>query len=268
VANLNSINNVRNGVFSSLQIHAVFNQRHVAILKVCCVCSTHVFVVLPPYLAGDIQTPNKILGTNKIPQRHQHTVPQDTGYPSNTHYTLQWPETPGKITHSMIPRNGDAAFRKHTCVLKPSDLLLHYNYGATAIKMWGRGIDVLQKHAKPPCPLLPKPVKMGPSRATHDRKTAIHKCNAAWNAKKGGGRNATAGLSRTMCRTQECDTDGVGGRNGLRIEGIVDSEGQAGWDKDNMMLFLWGNSNASKDRHCKKLEKSTQHMEQWREGVV
>jgi hypothetical protein len=265
VANLNDINDVRNGVFSSLQINAVFDQRRVAILKV---CPTYVFDVSPPYLAGDIQTPNQILRTNDIPQRHQRTVPQDTAYPSNTRYTLQWLETPGEIAHSMIPRNSDAAFKKHTHVPKPSELLLHYNYGAAAIKMWGRGIEVLRKHAKPPRPPLPKPVEMGPSRTTHDRKTAIHKRDAARNVKRGGGRNATAGPSRTTRRTQERDTDGVGGGNGPEIEGIVDSEDQARWDEDDVMLFLWGNSNASKDRHRKKLEESTRHMEQWREGVA
>jgi hypothetical protein len=54
VANLNDINDVRNGVFSAIQIHTVFDQRRVAILKVCRVCPTRVFVVSPPYLAGDI----------------------------------------------------------------------------------------------------------------------------------------------------------------------------------------------------------------------
>jgi len=168
----------------------------------------------------------------------------------------------------MIPRNSDAAFKIRTRVSKPSDLLLHYNYGAAAIKMWGHGKEVLQKHAKPPCPPLPKPVEMGPSRTTHDRKSTIQKHER--NVKRGGGGNATAGPSRTTrtCRTRGRDTDVVGGGNGPGIEGIVDLEAQAPWDEDDVMLFLWGNSNASKDRHRKKLEESTQHMEQWREGVA
>ena len=33
------------------------------------------------------------------------------------------------------------------------------------------------------------------------------------------------------------------------------------------MLFLWGNSNTAKERYQKKVEDSTQQMEQWREGV-
>jgi hypothetical protein len=40
-------------------------------------------------------------------------------------------------------------------------------------------------------------------------------------------------------------------------------------DEEDMMLFLWGNFNASKDQHRKKLEENTRHMdseEQWRES--
>jgi hypothetical protein len=117
-------------------------------------------------------------------------------------------------------------------VPKPSDLLLHYNYGAAAIKMWGRGIEVLRDHAKPLRPPPPKQVEMGPSRTTHDRRTAIQKRDAA--------RNATAGPSRTTRRIRERDADEVGGGNavaGPGIEGIVDSEGQAQWDEDEVMLF-------------------------------
>jgi hypothetical protein len=54
VTDLNDINDIRNGVFAATQIHTVFEPRHVAILKVCHVCSTHVFVVSSPYVAGDI----------------------------------------------------------------------------------------------------------------------------------------------------------------------------------------------------------------------
>jgi hypothetical protein len=156
-------------------------------------------------------------------------------------------------------------------VPKPSNLLLHYNYGAAAIKMWGHGTEVLRDNAEPPRPPPPKRVKMGPARTAHNRTTAVQKRDAARNAKRGGGRHATAGPSRTTRSAQKRDTDGVGGGNavaGPGIEGIVDSEGQARWDEDDVMLFLWGNSNASKDRHRKKLEESTRHMEQWREGVA
>jgi hypothetical protein len=64
---------------------------------------------------------------------------------------------------------------------------------------------------------------------------AIQKRDLARDAKKGGGRKAAAGPSRTTRSTQKRDTDGVGGGNavaGPEIGGIVDSEGQARWDKD------------------------------------
>jgi hypothetical protein len=54
VTDLNDINDIRNGVFSASQIHTAFDPRHVATLKVRRVCPTHIFVVSPPYLAGDI----------------------------------------------------------------------------------------------------------------------------------------------------------------------------------------------------------------------
>lgn len=34
----------------------------------------------------------------------------------------------------------------------PSDLLLHYNYGAAAVKQWGHGIETFSQCIRPPCP--------------------------------------------------------------------------------------------------------------------
>ena len=50
----------------------------------------------------------------------------------------------------MIPNNSDATFKKATKKAKPSDLLLHYTYGAAAIRHWGRGTEILTKLATPP----------------------------------------------------------------------------------------------------------------------
>jgi hypothetical protein len=53
VTNFNDINDIRNGVFSSVMVHVAFDMREVAILKVRRVCPTHAFLISPPYLAGD-----------------------------------------------------------------------------------------------------------------------------------------------------------------------------------------------------------------------
>jgi hypothetical protein len=47
----------------------------------------------------------------------------------------------------------------------------------------------------------------------------------------------------------------------------VSWEGQVQWEEDDVMLFLWGNSNTAIEHYQKKVEDSTQQIEQWREGV-
>jgi hypothetical protein len=186
---------------------------------------------------------------------HQNTV-----YPSRSRYTLQWLGTEGEFVRS-VPHNSDAAFKKNTELKKPSDLLLHYNYGAAAVKMWGQGIEVLQRNVNPPRPPPPEPIEMGPSKTIHDRTPVIQKREAVENVETGGG-NAGAGPSGITHGAQKHDTGSGNAMAGARIEG------QAQWDEDEVMIFFWGNSKASKDRHRKKLEESTRHMEQWREGVA
>ena len=67
--------------------------------------------------------------------------------------------------------------------------------------------------------------------------------------------------------------DGVGaggaGTSGVTVGNteMVDSEGQAKWDEDDVMLFLWGNSKAVQDRYHKKNKESTQDVDQWRQGI-
>ena len=139
----------------------------------------------------------------------------------------------------MVPNNSDAAFKEYTKKAKPSDLLLHYNYGAAAVKRWGRGKEVLTKLANPPHPPVPGPAPAGPQRTIHDRAAAIRK------------------------RFQGRSSGGAGAGTG----GEVESEGQAMWDEDEVMLFFWGNSGAAKERHLKKVAENTRRLEQWRGGL-
>jgi hypothetical protein len=166
-------------------------------------------------------------------------------YPSRSRYTLQWLVTPDVYEGHVVPNNSDAAFKKHSGRPKPSELLLHYNYGAAAVKCWGHGTEVLQSLAKPR-PTVPVPTPIGPSKTAHNRSVTIRKRDAARAADGGGAGNAAAGPS-----TGE----------------LVESEGQATWDEDDVMLFFWGNSQAAKQRHLKKVQENTQRTEQWREGV-
>lgn len=81
---------------------------------------------------------------------------------------------------------------------------------------------------------------MGPSTIQHDRNITAQKVSQAWDADR----------SRT-------GTSAGAGVIGAGIRDMVDLEGQAQWDADDVMLFLWGNSVASKERHQKKMEERT-----------
>jgi hypothetical protein len=246
VTTLHDINDIRNGVFANTLIHDGFDPRFAAVLKVCHNCPP-ACPLSDPYVATNPQTPNHILKIKDIPPRHKPGyVSEDVSFPTRSRYTLQWLVDPGEGVTFMIPNNSDAAFRKFTRKPKPSDLLLHYNYGAAAVKCWGRGIEVLQNRANPPRPRVPVPAPTGPSKTTHDRETVLRELREARDPGGAGAGTSTAGA-------------GTGG--------LVESEGQAMWDEDDVILFFWGNSQAAKERHLKKVSENTRRMEQWRGGV-
>jgi hypothetical protein len=221
VTALRDINDIRNGVFVSIMLHHGIDAGHAAILKVCHVCPP-ACCLSDPCVATNSQTPNHILKTKDIPPRHRRkNMREDVSYPTHRRYTLQWLDQDKPPMH-LIPNNIDAAFKKHTKKPKPSDLLLHYNYGATAIRCWGLGTEVLQNRANPPRPSLPIP-------------------------------HPTAGNS----------TAGAGAVTRESVE----SEGQATWDEDDVMLFFLRNSSTAKERHFKKVAEDTRRIEQWRGGV-
>ncbi|KAF8523452.1 hypothetical protein BU17DRAFT_85740 [Hysterangium stoloniferum] len=185
-----------------------------------------------------LKTPNRYRSTSDIPLRNKRpNMMTSITYTTNSRYTLQWLNLDDLAIHQVLPDNRDAAFMKGTKKPKPSDLLLHYNYGAAA----------------PPRPPVPVPAPSGPLRTTHDRMTVINKLHAAWAASRSGAGNAAAGPSTAGAATEEGE--------------LVDSKGQPKWDEDDVMLFFWGNSQAAREHHDKKVQENSQRMEQWREGV-
>ena len=181
-------------------------------------------------------------------QRHGWEQMQDSViYPHNSQYTLHWLEPPGRSEAPYLPpSNSDAAFMKGTELPKPSELLLHYNYGAAVVKWWGYGEEIFRNLITPPCLPEAVPAPMGLQTSIHDRSIAISKCDHAWASDTAGTEDSAAG-------------DGTGG--------LVESEGQAKLDEDDLMLFFWGNMKATKEHHLKKVQENAQHMEQWGKGV-
>src|SRR3984957_18085747 len=207
---------------------------------------THPYFLISYFcFATDAQTPNHILDTTDVPPRHDQAdmLPTTVRYPTMERYTLQWLVTPVGFLRTMVPNNMDAAFKINTTRSKPSDLLLHYNYGAAAVKWWGHGTELLRNRATPPRPSTPVPAPVEAPKTTHDRTIAIAKRQ---KARATSARNAIAGASGEP----------------------VESEGKVSWDEDDVILFCWGNSQAAIERHRKKVEETTQRMERWRESVL
>jgi hypothetical protein len=106
------------------------------------------------------QTPNAILSTADIPERSERaSMPEDVAYPTRMRYTLQWLVSPEVL---VCPNNRDATFKKRTKKPKPSPLLLHYNYGAAAVKQWGKGIETFHLRTSPPRLSVPTAARSGP----------------------------------------------------------------------------------------------------------
>lgn len=188
-----------------------------------------------------------MLETADVPDRCQRNI--DTNlmirYPTNSRYTFQWIVTPRTIILDRFPNNNDATF-KNQRLSKPADLLLHYNYGAAAVKQWGKNVSVLTNRPGIPRPSVPVPAPMGPSRITHDHTSAIQKRAAAMS--QGG--------------------QGAGNERSTSEGAAADCEAQDGWDEDDVMLFFWGNSKAALDRHAQKKQERTEYLEDWRAGVT
>jgi hypothetical protein len=139
VTTLSDINDIHNGVFVNTLIHNGFDLCLAAILKVCHACPP-ACSLSDPYVATDPQTPNHILKIKDIPPSPIRSyISEDVSFLTCAHYTLQWLVDPGEGMTFIIPNNSNAAFKKNTRRQKPSDVLLHYNYGAAAIrtnKIW------------------------------------------------------------------------------------------------------------------------------------
>jgi hypothetical protein len=193
------------------------------------------------------QTPNLILNTTDIPDNaRQWPLSPETSYPSRVRYSLQWLIAGKGNNLSMFRDNGDASFKSHL-KQKPSDTLLHYNYGAAAVKRWGKNIAVLGNGEGLLRPQKPEVLPVGPTRGVGNRKTTINKLARA-RAGAGQVRSADNG-------------DGPGSA------ALADSELSI-QDEDDLMLFFWGNSKASVERHAKGKCEREQSINEWRKGTI
>ncbi|KAJ7023795.1 hypothetical protein C8F04DRAFT_1401491 [Mycena alexandri] len=228
---LTTVNDQRNGMLLRAELHIVAELRNVVVLK----------------------TPNPVLATSDIPPRHTRNCPDDVKYPDGHRYTLQWlhGDSPEQLTQlqALYPNNSDATFRKRTRIPKPSPLLLHYNYGAAAVKWWGHGTSHLGILNRPtmPRPIVPMPAAMGPTRT---RRTGAD-LNVSLKKRAGA-----AGGSGSGPRDSEA-----------RDEQVLDA--------DEVIMFFWSQNPAALERRKQEAEdqkheqeERASRLEQWRESVM
>jgi len=164
----------------------------------------------------------------------------------DSRYTLQWLTATDEFVLNFLPNNSDASFVSlHKP--KPAEILLHYSYGAAAVKQWGRNYSVLNNRPGLPRPKEPEPAPMGPTKTIGDRTKTTGKLAEAW-AEGGQGRVGT-------------------NRGSVSPVTVVDSE-QPGWDEHDVMLFFWGNSKASTERHAEKERERERNISTWRAGIT
>ncbi|KAJ7246669.1 hypothetical protein C8J57DRAFT_1724736 [Mycena rebaudengoi] len=226
VHSLNTINDFRNGMLLAFEQHHLFDRRQLVVLK----------------------TPNLVLAMDDIPPRPARTVGDISKYPDGQRYTLQWLEGEDDL-RARTANNSDAAFRKHTHILKPSPLLLFYNYGVAAVKWWGHGKEHLGITNRPtiPRPIAPIPSAMGPTRARRTKEEL--KASREKRASNSGG--AAAG------------------------SGVEPRDGDQVMDPDEVVMYFWSRTPAALQRR-REVEELRQHeaeeralrLEQWRGDLV
>ena len=176
------------------------------------------------------------------PRAPWNYVHPGTEYPDGSRYTLQWiVPTPNPADSISAPNKVDARFVPGTGIPKPSDLLLHYNFGAAAVKYWCRNQSTLVKRPNIP---RPKPVDPIPKKEykPFDRD--------AFREKRAGRKAGDA------CRSHVNEPGGSGGP----VEG-------GDWDEDDVMLFFWGNTPQARARRMKEEGEKKTAIDQWRVSV-
>jgi hypothetical protein len=265
VSDLNSVNDIRNGMLVDQTIHHRIDTCEFAFLKVLCLRPMLCHIDLVFFL----QTPNPVLDATDVANNPTRYLRDGTQYPSDERFTLQLlleMPTPDRVQLERICMIGqDAAFKSGTNLPKPSALLLHYRYGASAVKLWGRHEHLLSSdHRKniprPPAEVTPYPA--GPSLSINDRSTAIKKRECSDDA-AGSSRRKGDETGGSTARDKERDQDD----SSTSLVVIEPVDGSTGWDADDWMLFFMSNSKAAHERRRVEDEEASSRIKKWASGI-
>jgi len=185
-----------------------------------------------------------------------------TECPADGRFTLQLIEIMEGHVRSAVVRafyiGRDAAFAVDSGTSRPSALLLHYRYGAAALRWWGHHTDVLrtQRHTRPQSSDPGPSYLTGRPMSNHNRTTAIQKrehSNTAGGSKKKRGRAP---------KTAVCYKDSI-------TVDVVDEpvDDWMEWDEDDWMAFFMYNTKAARERRQAAEEESSTNIKAWAQNV-
>lgn len=234
-----TFNDVRNGVLVTQTIHSYLEARRIAFLK----------------------TPNPVLNMDDIHLNLNRHLLAGTNYPEGERFTLQLIEifdaADIQIVEDWCPIGRNAAFANNSNIPKPSGLLLHYNYGAAAVKWWGQHTDILRSD-RPPHPIPPPPHP--PRRRRHRRQPPAPVAGPSTDVPSYLKPPPTTIHDRTISiRKRHPD------------ENPTDSDSESmeweSWDEDDWMLFCRLNTKAVHDHLQAAKEGSSSNIRAWAQEV-
>lgn len=211
-----------------------------------------------------------MLDIEDIHNRVERTIHDELEYPAGERFTLHLLEDGPRRAEidSAFPWHGrDAAFKRGTNLAKPSALLLHYNYGAAAVKRWGHHRQFLSAshrrnipRPRPTAQITPGPGR--PSTTVNDRAVAIRKRERA--ADTAGSSKRRRGRTRKHTVGHEEQGQDGSGMGNVVVEAV---DGSTGWDEDDWMQFFWTNTKAARERRQVAEEEFSSHISEWVSGV-
>lgn len=139
---------------------------------------------------------------------------------------------------NYIANNTDATFRKRSRKAKPSALLLHYKYGATALFLWGQNVEALTEREN-----IPRPAPIKSDNLGHARTRSEHEK-----------------LQKKLTDSREAERESKGKKSDQRSEreALV----------HDTMIFLWGNTPAATERRAKAERQRKEMITSWRSSVT
>ena len=197
-----------------------------------------------------------MLNTEDI-QTINRPISMGTGYLEGERFTLQHIEVLEASRRPTVEQwcqvGRDAAFSSNTNTAKPSGVLLHFNYGAAAVKWWGHNTDTLRSQNPPhaaPAPRRCQQPQPPPSPAA------------------GPSTDVPAYLRRPLTTiNHERNLVSQEHKQHSANERVNESKAWESWDEDDWMMFCRFNTKAVHGRLQAAGEESSSNIRAWAQEV-